>query len=116
MSDRGKKIAAVMMLIAGTALMFINRLWSVSDEYSIYRASGRQPAAPETIMPSGSVSINEAEAEELTELYGIGETLAALIIDEREKNGRYWYPEDLTAVKGIGIKKVDGFRDSINLD
>ena len=67
-------------------------------------------------MPNGTVSINEADADELTELYGIGESLAALIVDERNINGKFWYPEDLTAVKGIGIRKLNGFRDSINLD
>jgi competence protein ComEA len=62
------------------------------------------------------ISINEADETELTELHGIGETLAALIVEERNQNGRFWYPEDITAVKGIGIKKLNGFLDTINLD
>ena len=41
---------------------------------------------------------------------GIGETIACLIIEEREENGYFQYPEDLTAVKGIGIKKMEQIR------
>ena len=67
-------------------------------------------------MPDGTISVNTADQDELTELYGIGETLAAMIMDERIKNGDYRYPEDLTAVKGIGMKKLEGFRDYINLN
>ena len=114
--ERKRKISWILLIAAGSALILFSGLRSVSENRTVYVASGRSPVIPETAMPNGSISVNEAEADELTELYGIGETLASLIIDERERNGVFRYPEDLTAVKGIGIKKLEGFRDSINLD
>ena len=42
-------------------------------------------------------------------LPGIGEKRAADIIADREQNGPYRYPEDITRVKGIGeatMKKI----------
>ena len=116
MSDRRKQIAAVILLIGAAALFLGYGLRSVSDGRVSFRASGRTGEARGIPMPDGTVSINEADAEELTALYGIGETLAAMIVEERETNGPFRYPEDLTAVKGIGIKKMNGFRESINLD
>ena len=63
----------------------------------------------------GTVALNLDDAEELTVLPGVGETIAALIVTEREKNGPFHYAEDLEAVKGIGPKTLDGFRDMIDL-
>lgn len=48
------------------------------------------------------VNINTAGVEELKSLPGIGEKRAADIIAEREGNGPYRFPEDITRVKGIG--------------
>ncbi|QTE68546.1 helix-hairpin-helix domain-containing protein [Clostridiales bacterium] len=59
--------------------------------------------------------MNSGSAEELQALPGIGETLSQLIISERENNGNFYYPEDLTAVKGIGIKKLEQFRELLDL-
>ena len=60
---------------------------------------------------SSSFTLN---VKELQALPGIGETLSQLIISERENNGNFYYPEDLTAVKGIGMKKLEMFRDLLD--
>ena len=39
--------------------------------------------------------------------------LAALIVAERREHGPFHYPEDLTAVKGIGPKTLEKFHDMI---
>lgn len=70
------------------------------------RESGIIPPAP----PDGTVRINEADAEELQQLPGIGETIAQAIIDEREAHGPFLYPEDLMAVRGIGESKYEQIR------
>ena len=114
--SRKQMIAWILLITVGSVLIMVSGLWSVSDGSASYPASGRTPDVSEIRMPAGSVSINEADVDELTGLYGIGETLAGLIIDERDRNGPFRYPEDLTGVKGIGMKKLEGFRDSINLD
>lgn len=50
------------------------------------------------------VNINTASAEELSDLPGIGPTLAERIMVFREEHGAFTRPEDLTLVPGIGEK------------
>ena len=77
--------------------------------------SGRAWSVPELTLPSGTVSVNSAGLYELTELPGVGETLAQAILDEREANGPFRVPEDLLSVKGIGAKKLAQFRDWLDM-
>ena len=71
---------------------------------------------PDIELPDGPVRINQAGLEELTALPGIGETIGRRILAEREAGGPFRYPEDLTAVKGIGSKLVEGLREQLNLE
>ena len=50
------------------------------------------------------VNLNTATSEELVELPGIGETVAARIVAYRESNGSFQKIEELMNVKGIGEK------------
>ncbi len=71
---------------------------------------------PDIALPQGPVRVNQAELAELTTLPGIGETIGRRIIEERAAHGPFRYPEDLTAVKGIGPKLVEGLREQLNLE
>jgi competence ComEA-like helix-hairpin-helix protein len=54
-----------------------------------------------------TVNVNEADAETLSYvLLGIGSTRAQNIVDYREKHGKFYSAEELTAVKGIGQSTV----------
>ena len=110
------RIFVIILLATGMSLIAVSGLRSVPDEQKTYIASERNTFISEIKMPDGPIRINEAGTEELTELNGIGEKLASSIIDERWKNGSYWYPEDLTSVKGIGNKTLEDIREFINLD
>ncbi|MDO4837771.1 MAG: helix-hairpin-helix domain-containing protein [Clostridia bacterium] len=61
-----------------------------------------------SLQTSGTIAINTADAEDLQELPGVGETMAQNILDERDAHGSFYYPEDLLTVRGIGEKKLSG--------
>ena len=61
----------------------------------------------------GKVNINTANQTELETLSGIGPSLAAKIIEHREKNGKFKSVEDLKNVSGIGEAKYEGIRKQV---
>ena len=61
----------------------------------------------------GKVNINTANQTELETLTGIGPSLAAKIIEYREKNGKFKAIDDLKNVSGIGEAKFEGIRKQI---
>jgi competence protein ComEA len=63
----------------------------------------------------GLININRASQEELTALKGIGPALAKSIVEYRQKNGLFRNVEDLLQIRGIGPKKLDGFRDDVTV-
>ena len=71
-----------------------------------------ESSAAERIV-EGRVNVNTAGLEELMTLPGIGEARARAIINDREANGPFVYPEDLTRVKGIGEGILAGLLDQI---
>jgi len=56
------------------------------------------------------VDINQADWPELTQLPGVGRTLAERIIEHRRKNGPFRNHEELRRVYGIGPKKLESLR------
>ncbi len=56
------------------------------------------------------VNVNTATWPELTQLPEIGETLARRIVENRQADGPFNSPDDLTRVHGIGEKTVDHMR------
>ena len=59
------------------------------------------------------IDINSAEADELTQLKGIGEVLAGEIISYRINNGRFRNIEEIMKVNGIGEEIFADIRDHI---
>lgn len=57
-----------------------------------------------------------AGLEELQTLPGIGEKRAQAIVDDREANGPFRIPEDLTRVSGIGEGILANIIDSITVE
>lgn len=62
------------------------------------------------------ININQASAEELTQLKGIGATYAARIVQFREANGPFASPEDIMKVQGIGSKMFESNKDIITVE
>ena len=98
-------------LAAAAALICLAALRDTPHGTTVtFAASGRESEIITPAPPDGTIRINEADAEELQQLPGIGETLAQAILDEREAHGPFLYPEDLMAVKGIGESKYEQIR------
>jgi competence ComEA-like helix-hairpin-helix protein len=52
------------------------------------------------------VDINKASLLEISELPGISDNIAAAMVEERDRIGRFHSPEDLLGVKGIKAKRL----------
>ena len=71
------------------------------------------PALAAAAPQDGRVDVNTAGLDELMTLSGIGPARAQAILDDREANGPFRYPEDLIRVKGIGEGILEGILDRI---
>lgn len=65
--------------------------------------------------PSAPINVNTASEAQLEDLPGIGPTLAAAIVAERERNGPFRSPDDLTRVHGIGAGRLAQLRDFVTV-
>ena len=77
-------------------------------------SSGVGAAAPGTTAGT-LVNINTATAEELETLPGIGEVLAATIIQHREEHGPFTSVDQLLDVSGIGEVTLEEIRDLVTV-
>jgi competence protein ComEA len=83
------------------------------SEFRESSGSLREKRNAEERNASAPIDVNRATEEELIALKGIGPVLAKNIVEYRRKNGRFKSVEDLLRVKGIGPKKLEGFRGSV---
>jgi competence protein ComEA len=70
---------------------------------SLAMSAGVAIAAPKAA-PAGKVNINTATAQQLAELPGVGEKLAARIVEYRQKAGGFKSAQELMNVQGVGEK------------
>ena len=110
--------AAFLIFIGG---FFLGRQ-QVNNGYVVI-TEHRSPAAFSTEslsaqLPDGNalININEASAEELETLNGIGPGLAAAIIEYRESVGGFDYTFELLDVSGIGEKIYERIKNNITVN
>ena len=66
------------------------------------------------VLIASPVNINEADAEQISEaLIGVGPAKAAAIIKYRTENGPFETVDELSSVKGIGLKTLEKNRSDI---
>ena len=65
--------------------------------------------------PSGPVNLNQADAEALDALPGVGPATAAAIIEHRGKIGAFTSVDQLLDVPGIGDAKLEVLRDLVTV-
>ena len=117
MSDSRRKTAGCLMLLVCILLCALPALIGPDSPDFRFRSRGarHRPVQPYAAEKNGPVMMNEAESEMLLILPGVGETVASMIVSEREENGPFYYPEDLESVRGIGQKKLAGIRPMIDM-
>jgi len=76
-------------------------------------ARANSPQKARTHPVARVVDINQAPAEDLEKLPGIGPKLAQQIIAYRTKHGPFHRIEDLLIIKGIGSKKWQALRPCV---
>jgi competence protein ComEA len=74
-------------------------------------ATARTEAKP----AAAPINLNTATAAELEKLPGIGQKVAARIVEYREKNGPFKKVEELMNVQGIGEKSFLQFRSQLTV-
>jgi competence protein ComEA len=85
----------------------------------------KQGASPPTVVEPGAtgsgtasgglININTASETEFETLSGIGEVLAAAIVDYRTENGPFASVDDLENVSGIGPATLEEIRDAVTV-
>lgn len=63
----------------------------------------------------GKININTASQTELTDLPGVGNTIASRIVDYRQQNGNFRSIEDIKNVSGIGEKRFEAIQELITV-
>ena len=92
------------------------RLLFASDLPTSPNPNSEQPVRSQPLdglLPAGLLDINQASAEQLEALPGIGPVTAANMIAYRQENGPFASLEDLLEVPGIGDATLDKIRDLI---
>jgi len=64
---------------------------------------------------AGPIDLNTATAEQLEALPGVGPSIAAAIVEHRERNGPFRSVDDLLDVPGIGPARLDELRGSVTV-
>lgn len=120
MSERTRKIrtAAGICLIPASLILLAAGLLPVKKPAErSFAGSGSETVKPAALRHlSEGDPFNSGDADDLTEIPGIGETLASAILDERKENGIFYYPEDIMQVKGIGEKKLEQIRPGLDTE
>ena len=111
------KALASILLVACALLIILSVAVSYHGKRTDAFISSRRaaPAVTEIALPTGDVDVNGGDLTELTRLPGVGPVIGQAILEERERRGPYFYPEDLLDVRGIGDKTLAGFRDRLDL-
>lgn len=80
-----------------------------------YKINTTRKEADKFIEEYSHININSLTIEELTRLPGVGDKIAARIMDYHKTHGPFRAKEELMQVKGIGEKKFEKIKELIIL-
>jgi len=75
--------------------------------------AANDPAANQVIE---TIHLNQATAEQLQSLPGVGPALSERIVDYRTEHGPFSSVDQLTSVKGVGEAKLAKFKKQLTVD
>lgn len=87
--------------------IFIGRNLLPSYYMRTYTPTDNTPSDTSNLGDKGKININTATEEQLTQLPGIGPTIAQRIVAYREEHGPLKSLDELTEIKGIGTGILD---------
>jgi len=102
------RIALTLAVVAAAAIAVSPARASAQDKPTAARAA----AKPASTSP---VNINTASAADFEALPGIGATMAARIVEYRQKNGPFKKIEDLMNIRGLGEKNFLKLKPQLTL-
>lgn len=111
MSEKTRRCAGFILVLCVFVLLAAGLLPLHSPSRTVLHARNDMQKSIEPIPSLSETDVfNSGDHEALLQLPGIGETLAAQIIEERTGNGPFFFAEDILSVKGIGSKKLEQLR------
>ncbi len=120
--EKGTRVFSLISLAGGLSpdadTRDLNQAAAASDGEKIYiRREGEEELSGSSDGASndGKVNINTADSNTLMALPGIGEAKAKLILDYRQKNGRFQSIEDITKISGIKGGLYEKIKDRITV-
>lgn len=81
--------------------------WSTAQDATV--SYGLQDGLETTMETAFPLQLNDATEAELMALPGVGPTMAARIVEDRQINGPFLQASDLERVRGIGPSKVSAW-------
>ncbi|STY90749.1 ComEA family DNA-binding protein [Moraxella bovis] len=104
---------AVGLALALSSYAHVHAHQCYADPKQAYQALIAKQSAQKVM--SERVNINTASMGELATLNGVGAKTAQAIVDYREGFGRFERVDDLTKVKGIGVKTLEKNRHRLTV-
>lgn len=83
------------------------RLIALALAFALALAGASPVLADSKPVPTAKVNLNQASVQQLATLPGVGEKLAARILEQRQKQGSFKTVQELMNVKGIGEKNFE---------
>jgi competence ComEA-like helix-hairpin-helix protein len=130
-SAEGKAVSFILLMIAVSALAKIlsrkssaevtvtpvaaGILDAAAPRSSTKKKAPKQPARLPPLGPDERVDPNRATVPELERLPGVGPTLAAAIVKDRERNGPFLSTLDLARVKGLSLARARALSPHLDL-
>lgn len=99
--------AGFLVLLMSFAVVLVALHWRGDDTVQYYDCAVNPIREVQPVgWPGGTVNVNTADEDTLQALQGIRQSQIEALLEDREMNGAYDFPEDLIYVKGIGEKTL----------